>query len=144
MLRALATRAHFLWITGNHDPHPPAWLGGAVMESWREGGLIFRHEPLADAEPGEVAGHLHPAATVAKFGRGVRRRCFAADRFRILLPAFGAYAGGLDVGDVAIASLFRGPFHAFMLGQERVYAIARTQPHSAKSRSPSRGFLVPG
>src|SRR5580698_3473054 len=121
MLKTLAATAHFLWITGNHDPHPPAWLGGAAMESWREGGLIFRHEPEADAAPGEVAGHLHPAATVAKFGRGVRRRCFAADRARIVLPAFGAYAGGLDVGDAAISSLFRGPFHAFMLGQDRVY-----------------------
>ncbi len=39
--------------------------------------------------------------------------------------AFGAYAGGLDVGDPAIAGLFGGRFHAFMLGEERVYAIPR-------------------
>ena len=116
---------HMLWITGNHDPHPPASLGGAVMAEWREGGLIFRHEPRRDAEPGEVAGHLHPCAKVAKYGRGVRRRAFAADTNRIVLPAFGAYAGGLDVGDPAISTLFEGRFHAFMLGEERVYAIPR-------------------
>ena len=127
MLKALAASAHFLWIAGNHDPYPPAWLGGAVMEEWREGGLIFRHEPRADAEPGEIAGHLHPAAKVAKFGRSVRRRCFAADARRMVLPSFGAYTGGLDVGDPAIASLFGDRFHAFMLGEDRVYAIARDQ-----------------
>src|SRR6185312_11813203 len=107
---------------------------GAVMEDWREGGLIFRHEPEAEAIPGEVAGHLHPAATVAKFGRGVRRRCFVANSARLLMPAFGAYAGGLDVGDVAIASLFPGRFHAFMLGQDRVYAIPRGQVGRRNSR----------
>jgi uncharacterized protein len=122
-----AFQAHFVWITGNHDPHPPAWLGGAVMPEWREGGLVFRHEPGLDAERGEVAGHLHPAATVAKYGRGVRRRCFVADAMRLLLPSFGAYTGGLDVGDAAISGLFGSRFHAFMLGQERVYAIPRLQ-----------------
>jgi hypothetical protein len=41
------------------------------------------------------------------------------------MPSFGAYTGGLDVGDPAIAALFAGPFHAYMLGRARVYAIAR-------------------
>ena len=72
------------------------------------GGLVFRHEPLADAEPGEIAGHLHPCASVAKWGRSVRRRCFVADGARLVLPSFGAYTGGLDVGDAAIAALFGG------------------------------------
>src|SRR6185437_12154015 len=121
LLGSLAAAAHFIWITGNHDPHPPAWLGGAVMEEWREGGLVFRHEPRADAEAGEIAGHLHPAASVAKYGRGVRRRCFVADARRLLMPSFGAYTGGLDVGDAAIKTLFGARFHAFMLGQDRVY-----------------------
>ena len=132
MLAALP--GHFVWITGNHDPHPPAWLGGAVMPEWREGGLVFRHEPRADAEPGEVAGHLHPAATVAKYGRGVRRRCFVGDAMRLLLPSFGAYTGGLDVGDAAISGLFGSRFHAFMLGEERVYAIPRIQAGRRNNR----------
>jgi DNA ligase-associated metallophosphoesterase len=132
MLEALAAKAHLLWIAGNHDPHPPAWLGGAVRTEWHESGLTFRHEPQADAAPGEIAGHLHPAATVTRFGRGVRRRCFAGDARRLVLPSFGAYTGGLDVGDPAIASLFGARFHAFMLGAERVYAIPRTQVERRK------------
>jgi DNA ligase-associated metallophosphoesterase len=125
MLEALGKAAHFVWIAGNHDPHPPAWLGGETADLYRMGGLTFRHEPLAAFEPGEVAGHLHPCASVAKWGRSVRRRCFVSDGLRLILPSFGAYTGGLDVGDVAIAGLFAGPFHAYMLGNARVYAIPR-------------------
>jgi metallophosphoesterase superfamily enzyme len=42
----------------------------------------------------------------------------------MVLPAFGAYAGGLDVQDEAIADLFAGAFAAYMLGGRRVYAVA--------------------
>jgi hypothetical protein len=125
MLAALA--AEFVWISGNHDPAPPAWLGGMVTAVWSAGGLTFRHEPQADHAPGEIAGHLHPCAQVAKWGRRVRRRCFAADGARMILPSFGAYTGGLDVGEDAIARLFGARFHAYMLGSDRVYAIPRTQ-----------------
>ncbi|HEX4636304.1 MAG TPA: ligase-associated DNA damage response endonuclease PdeM [Rhizomicrobium sp.] len=124
-LQSLGRMAHFTWITGNHDPQPPLWLEGDVAECLRLGGLVFRHEPLAAFEPGEVAGHLHPCARVAKWGRSVRRRCFVSDGLRLILPSFGAYTGGLDVGDAAISSLFADCFHAYMLGSSRVYAIPR-------------------
>lgn len=125
MLEALGAAARFVWIAGNHDPHPPSWLAGEIAETFRLGGLTLRHEPLVNFEPGEVAGHLHPCASVAKWGRNVRRRCFVSDGLRLILPSFGAYTGGLDVGDAAIAGLFAGPFHAYMLGHARVYAIPR-------------------
>ena len=125
MLEAMGRETQFVWIAGNHDPHPPAWLGGEIADTWQMGGLIFRHEPLPLFQPGEVAGHLHPCASVSKWGRSVRRRCFVSDGLRLILPSFGAYTGGLDVGDPAIAHLFAGPFHAYMLGQSRVYAIPR-------------------
>jgi DNA ligase-associated metallophosphoesterase len=127
LLAAFAQTAAFIWIAGNHDPAPPAWLGGQVADVWREGGLTLRHEPSLDALPGEIAGHLHPCAHVAKWGRSVRRRCFVADGNRMILPSFGAYTGGLDVGEEPLAMLFGARYHAYMLGQDRVYAIARTQ-----------------
>ena len=125
-LQSLGRTSRFTWISGNHDPQPPLWLGGEVAESVRLGALVFRHEPLAAIEPGEVAGHLHPCARVAKWGKSVRRRCFVSDGLRLVLPSFGAYTGGLDVGDTAIASLFTRSFHAYMLGSSRVYAIPRS------------------
>lgn len=125
LLQSLGKTARFTWITGNHDPHPPAWLNGDVAQTVRLGGLTFRHEPRKAFEPGEVAGHLHPCASVSKWGRNVRRRCFVSDGLRLVLPSFGAFTGGLDVGDAAIGGLFAGPFHAYMLGSKRVYAMAR-------------------
>ncbi len=125
VLASLGRAAHFTWIAGNHDPLPPDWLNGEVVQELRLGGLILRHEPQAVPQAGEVAGHLHPCAKVAKWGRKVRRRCFASDGLRLILPSFGAYTGGLDVGDAAFAALFTGPFHAYMLGSTRVYAMAR-------------------
>jgi DNA ligase-associated metallophosphoesterase len=75
---------------------------------------------------GEIAGHLHPSARVYGRGKSVRRRCFAGDGLRLILPAFGAYAGGLDVTDRAFAGLFAPEtFRAFVLGDERVYAVGR-------------------
>jgi hypothetical protein len=124
-LRALD--CDFVWISGNHDPAPPSWLGGLVTAEWSLGGLTFRHEPREDCRPGEIAGHLHPCAHVAKWGRRVRRRCFAADGARMVLPSFGSYTGGLDVGEEPIARLFGARYHAYMLGTERVYAIPREQ-----------------
>ena len=125
LLQWLTQQSQFVWIAGNHDPHPPNWLGGEVAASLGLGGLTFRHAPICAFKPGEVAGHLHPCASVSKWGRSLRRRCFVSDGLRVILPSFGAYTGGLDVGHEAIASLFAGPFHAYMLGQGRVYAIPR-------------------
>ena len=51
-------------------------------------------------------------------------RCFVTDGNRLILPSFGAYTGGLDVLDRAFAFLFSDPFHAWMIGQDRVYPVA--------------------
>jgi hypothetical protein len=114
----------WVWIEGNHDPHPPAWLGGSVTAELAIGGLVFRHEPSRMVQPGEIAGHLHPCATITLRGRSLRRRCFASDGLRMVMPAFGAYAGGLDVREEPIAQLFNEAFAAYMLGGRRVYAVA--------------------
>ena len=123
-LAQLGRGAEWVWITGNHDPAPPSWLGGAIVPELRLGGLLFRHEPGVFFQPGEIAGHLHPCTTVTRRGRSLRRRCFVSDGRRMVLPAFGAYAGGLDLRDPAIGSLFEGAFGAFVLGTARVYAVA--------------------
>lgn len=123
-LRLLQAGRSFIWIAGNHDPKPSPLLAGEWAVEARIGSLVFRHEPAAEGEPGEVAGHLHPAARIAVRGRTIRRRCFATDGRRMVLPAIGAYAGGLNVRHPALAGLFRGPFDAHMLGRERTYRVA--------------------
>ncbi len=123
-LGALQRGRDWLWIAGNHDPDPAAGIGGRFADVLALGPLTFRHEPSADAPDGEIAGHLHPQARVARRGRAVSRRCFAADGQRAVMPAFGAYTGGLNVRDRAIATLFGTlDFIAHMLGDSRLYAV---------------------
>jgi hypothetical protein len=116
--------AEWIWIAGNHDPTPPAWLGGRICEEVAIGGLLFRHEPSPAPAAGEIAGHLHPCKHVVRRGRTIRRRCFASDGSRLVMPAFGAYAGGLDVRERAVRMLFGTNFISYVLGRARVYAIA--------------------
>ena len=124
-LAALMAGREWIWIAGNHDPDAPAGLPGTVAEEIAVGRLRLRHEPQAGVQPGEIAGHLHPGATVVRRGRAVRRRCFATDGARLVMPAFGAFTGSLDLRDRAYDGLFRREgLVAHMLGKDRVYAVA--------------------
>lgn len=123
-LAALGRRADWIWIAGNHDPEPPTWLGGHITEEVAIGGLTFRHEPSEQEADGEIAGHLHPCKTVTRRGQSLRRRCFASDGRRLVMPSFGAYTGGLDVRDIAVRGLFPKNFLAYVLGRSRVFAVA--------------------
>jgi metallophosphoesterase superfamily enzyme len=43
---------------------------------------------------------------------------------RLLMPAFGAFAGGLNVGERAFADVFdSSAFTAYVLGEGRIYAL---------------------
>jgi hypothetical protein len=121
----LGQTTDWIWITGNHDPLPPRRFGGRVHEALNVGPLTFRHEPQAAPATGELAGHLHPVAAVRVRGRRLRRRCVASDGTRAILPAFGAYTGGLNVLDEAYATLLPGTgFHAWMMGAHTVVPVA--------------------
>ncbi|MDO9411607.1 MAG: ligase-associated DNA damage response endonuclease PdeM [Pseudolabrys sp.] len=122
-LGALQRGREWIWITGNHDPEPAESIGGVFQETMQVGALTFRHLPTGTAY--EVCGHLHPVARVSHRGRAVRRRCFAADETRMVMPAFGAFTGGLNVRDAAFADLFGTfAFTAHMLGDTRLFAFS--------------------
>lgn len=121
-LEALMKEAVWVWVLGNHDPAPPERFAATATEETTIGALTFRHEPYLRARPGEIAGHLHPCACVAHEGRLLRRRCFASDGRRLIMPAMGAYTGGLNVLDEAFAPLFEN-LTAWVMGERGVYPI---------------------
>jgi DNA ligase-associated metallophosphoesterase len=143
-LAGLQRGRDWVWIAGNHDPDPARDIGGVFAKSLSLGPLTFRHEPtpLVDAcsyrqtgdhfagtcagpADGEIAGHLHPSARVAQRGRAVTRKCFATDGRRLIMPAFGAYAGGLNIRDHAFMKVFGArAFTAHLIGDRRLYAFA--------------------
>jgi uncharacterized protein len=125
-LRRIVSATDWIWILGNHDPAlPPAW-GGTCLSEWRSGSLIFRHE-AATTRPvkGEISGHFHPKACVRGEAARATRRCFVTDGRRLIMPAFGAYAGGLDALDPAIDRHFPDGFVALVLGADRVHPVSR-------------------
>ncbi|MBZ9822681.1 ligase-associated DNA damage response endonuclease PdeM [Mesorhizobium sp. CA4] len=124
-LEAMMAGRDWFWVAGNHDPDAPADLLGETVKELAIGSLLFRHEPSKLRVEGEIAGHLHPCARIVQRGRSVRRRCFASDGGRMIMPAFGAYTGSLNVLDRAYAGLFRlETLVAYMLGAERIFAIS--------------------
>ncbi len=122
-LATLAKGRTLVWAVGNHDAEGPRGLPGEIADEIAVEGLILRHEPAAGPQAGEVSGHLHPCAKVRSKRGTVRRRCFVTDGERLILPAFGAYAGGLSVRDEAFSGLFaRAPLMG-ALGKDRVHPI---------------------
>lgn len=124
LAEAMAGR-DWIWITGNHDPLPPSGLGGTSCGELAIGPVTFRHEPDPDCGTPEVSGHLHPIARIVRRGKSVRRRCFACDGRRMIMPSFGAYTGGLNIRDKTYDGLFDDAnLHAHLLGRARIYTIA--------------------
>ena len=126
-IERLTAQAHFVWIAGNHDPAPPPAGWGEVAEEIDAGPLTFRHEAQFGAADGEVSGHFHPVAALTVRGRGIRRRCFLTDGRRLILPAFGTYAGGLNALDPAIAQLFPDDYDALVVGRDVVRRLSWRQ-----------------
>ncbi len=132
MLTTLQLGREWIWVTGNHDPVAPVRLCGETVAEVKIGPLSFRHEPVPgighDKVTGEICGHLHPAARVRRFGRSIRRSCFATDGSRLVLPAFGALTGGLNVADAAFGQIFyKKKFSVFLLGDERLYPFTASR-----------------
>lgn len=97
-LRAMAWRRRWIWISGNHDPAPvcPRLPGETLAELGD--GPVLRHQ--AGQGP-DMSGHFHPCVRLA----GDRRRCFLVGRDHLILPAFGAYTGGLAIDSPVLTAL---------------------------------------
>lgn len=152
-LMALMGKARWTWISGNHDPAPHE-LGGRCVAELERGGLTLTHQPrlpsplrggvggggpsgIAEPPPpsipplkgegsrGLIAGHLHPAAHVAMNGRSVRRPCFVHDGRVMVLPAYGASTGTLNILSPAFVGLLHWPsLEVAMIGRGRVYPVS--------------------
>lgn len=122
-LRQLANNVRLLWIAGNHDGLSGGAWGGTVADELAVDGILFRHQSDPAETAPEISGHFHPKLRLALHGRAVSRPCFAGDEQRLILPAFGALTGGLDVGAGAIAANFPGCYRAMLVAQGRLLSF---------------------
>ncbi|SNS33018.1 ligase-associated DNA damage response endonuclease PdeM [Antarctobacter heliothermus] len=118
------------WIAGNHDPAPVA-LTGAHRAEHRDGPLTFRHI-ATQGTTAEVSGHYHPKARLTVRGRSLTRPCFLLDADRLILPAYGAYTGGLFSDSPVLSALMRPDAQAILTGSR---PVAIPMPRRAASRA---------
>ena len=148
-LHRIASRARLVWVRGNHDPEAPAGLPGEPCHDFALGPLRLRHEAAAEGAAdllptglAELCGHHHPKARIPTRGGSVSRPCFVACDRRLMLPAFGAYTGGLDVRSPPIARLFPGGGSAFLLGDGRLFRFALGRAPAGENLGPARKLQV--
>jgi DNA ligase-associated metallophosphoesterase len=124
LLSALQRGRSWVWTCGNHDPVPDRRLEGESAVELVVGDVVLRHEPDPAETRTEIAGHLHPAARLLWNGASVRRRCFASDARRLVMPTFGAFTGGLNLLSEPFAALFASlPSRVDMLGAGGIYSV---------------------
>lgn len=140
-IRRLTDSCEWFWVEGNHDPDPPAHLGGTGINTLRIGECVFRHEPAG--ERGEIAGHLHPVARIGGRGRSVRRKCFVTDGEQMIMPSLGTLTGGLNVLDEAVTACFAQSPSIFVTSTQSVYfADARTLRRDVSDRGGNSGWRL--
>lgn len=123
LLDTLTDLAEWTWLSGNHDPAPHE-LGGRCRNSMERLGLTLSHEPRRGVA-GLISGHLHPAARVMMNGRSVRRPCFVHDSRLMILPAYGASAGSINILSPAFMGLFAWSLlEVTMIGRDRLYPVS--------------------
>jgi uncharacterized protein len=98
LLISLTARLDWVWIVGNHDAGFIDHCGGRIEEECEVGGIVLRHEAVERDPRPEMSGHFHPKLRLSLRGRSVSRRCFVASATKLILPAYGAFTGGLDAG----------------------------------------------
>lgn len=139
MLAALATTLRLVWITGNHDS-AAAFAGESMNEAVIDG-LVLRHEALAGEKRPELSGHFHPKIRVETAMRRISRPCFLHSGNHLVLPAYGALTGGLDVHDPALSHLDAGDAAAIVVTERallRVPVSTKRVVRSNPRHSPQR------
>ena len=129
----------WIWIRGNHDPAPPPFGGNSTAELEIDG-LLLRH--IADpSATGEISAHYHPKARLSLRGTSLSRPAFLVDRARVILPAFGAYTGGLDCCDPALTWLMAPDAIAILTGKKALpVPMPRDAPAAQLTPAPPRRF----
>jgi uncharacterized protein len=119
-LATLMQGRDWTWVEGNHDAGTFA-LGGTHRAEVQLGPVALRH--IATAQTPEISGHYHPKARIGS----TVRRCFLIDQNRIILPAYGAYTGGLHCDDPALTALMTPAAIAVLTGSKALpFPMPRT------------------
>ncbi len=124
LYRLCARVREWIWLGGNHDPEIPAFCGGEASVEIEIGGVILRHEPAAARTGPQIAGHFHPKASVPAGGYRFSGPCICVSKDLLIMPAFGAYSGGLSCFTPAIRALHKSEPKIYMLHTSKLWRVA--------------------
>jgi DNA ligase-associated metallophosphoesterase len=112
---------HIDFVMGNHDILPAARYEGWKLEVHREKLLLhpfcISHDSIKDEEAFVIHGHIHPG--IKLYGRGrqaLSLACFAQDKDRMILPAFGSFTGCFYLEQTQFSRLYA-------VGEEEVIQV---------------------
>jgi uncharacterized protein len=105
LLRHLTDQFDWRWIMGNHDAQLQKDVGGTIVEEEEVDGLVLRHRADPRERRHELSGHFHPKFRARAKSRNVARPCFVQSRSKLILPAFGAFTGGLNADHAEIRAV---------------------------------------
>jgi uncharacterized protein len=129
LLAQLAAATQIIWITGNHDDGAQ-FIGESHIEATVDG-VVLRHEARPGELRPELSGHFHPKVKVQTAVRHITRPCFVHSGNHLILPAFGALTGGLDIGHPVLSVLHGGRGQALLAANNRLLAIPLPAPATA-------------
>ncbi|RYZ48684.1 MAG: ligase-associated DNA damage response endonuclease PdeM [Sphingobacteriales bacterium] len=111
---------HIDLVVGNHDILPRETYDAFRLEfhseCLTEGPFCFAHDMIPGKEQFVIHGHVHPALKIKSPGYNqpaLKLCCFAEDRDRMILPAFGEFTGT----HVLEAAHFR---HLYLVAEQNV------------------------
>ncbi|MEE9434683.1 MAG: ligase-associated DNA damage response endonuclease PdeM [Sphingorhabdus sp.] len=124
LLSRLTARYDWHWITGNHDPEIKARWGGGVFDEMLVDGIMLRHNIVPGDSCPEISGHFHPKIRLRLRGRMVSRACFLRTGNRLVMPAFGALTGGMDLEEIMRVTGLAGQAEAIIPLASRISIFA--------------------
>jgi DNA ligase-associated metallophosphoesterase len=143
-IEGMTAACNWIWISGNHDPAPKG-LGGQSADELAKDTVVFRHIASDETETlGEISGHFHPKLRLKTRAGTISRPVFIWDAKRLILPAYGAYTGGLDVTHTQISDLF-DPLtaQAILTGPTPIYVPAYPAARTPQQRRSPAGQRPP-
>jgi DNA ligase-associated metallophosphoesterase len=114
----------WIWVAGNHDPGKSSKIGGNWVDEILIDRMVFRHQAIERPRALEISGHFHPKAGLRLRGRKISGKCFIHDHHRLIMPAFGAFTGGLNITDPVFDQLMVAPFVVKMITRSGLTTVS--------------------
>ena len=112
-----------IWVKGNHDNNFK-YVNIKTYTSYKLKNFIFSH--ISDKKNKlEISAHYHPKVTFKFKGTKISKPCFLIDKEKIILPAYGAYTGGLNISSDIYKNVFLNDYQIYALGNTKVLKIEK-------------------